>query len=138
MAITPTAAFAQFPKTLTEEITGADDVSSETPANTVLIAQADSVNGGLLTSVTVTPKETVVSAVRVNLYTSLNGGTTKKFFMSALMAAHVVADTTEIPSTSFNLTEDAPRRLQAGEEIYAGAATALTGGMNAASQWSDF
>jgi len=139
MAITPTAAFAQFPKTLTETVTAADDITTSTQTNTVLIAQADATNGGILTKVTAIQRAALVADNRVDLFISKDGGTTQKFLLSALMPTHTpIAVTTEVPVTDFGFTEENPLRLEAGDEIHAGSSTALAGGINFTGEWSDF
>lgn len=138
MAITPTAAFAQFPMSLTEEVTAADDITTTTQTNTVLIAQGDAVNGGILTKVTAIQKASTVAIFRLDLFTSSDGGTTQKFFQSIEMPVHAVAVTDEIPQVDFGFTEEATKRLKAGEEIWAGSSTALAGGINFTGEWSDF
>jgi len=138
MAITPTAAFAQFPQTLTEAVTAADDITTTTQTNTVLIAQADATNGGILTKVTAIQKATTVADFRLDLFISKDGGTTQKFLLSALMVTHAVAITTKIPETDFGFSEENTLRLEAGDEIHAGSSTALAGGINFTGEWSDF
>ena len=138
MANTPTAAFAQFPQTLTEEVAAADDITTSTQTNTVLIVQADATNGGILTKVTAIQKATTVAIFRLDLFTSKDGGTNQEFFKSVEMPVHAVAITDEIPQVDFGFSEDVTKRLKAGEEIWAGSSTALAGGINFTSEWSDF
>ena len=137
MAKIPTAAFAQTPMTGRATVTGADDVTS-TPANTVLIVTADATEGGMLTRLTAIPRADTITAISLRLFISQDGGTTKLLINSVLMADHAPATTTAIPVTDFGYTEDSPLRLEAGNELYVGAAVALSGGISFNSEWSDF
>lgn len=136
MAKTPTAAFAQTPQTLNALTTGADDVTSA-PANTIIIATAGA-DGAILTSLTAIPRADTVTAISLHLFISQDSGTTKLLINSALMADHPPLTTTAIPVTDFGYTEDAPLRLKSGDELYVGAAVALSGGISFNSEWSDF
>jgi len=135
MAITPTAAFAQTPKTLNAIVTAADDLTSA-PANTVKIATAGS-DGAILTKLTAIPRATV-TASSLHLFISKDTGTTKLLVNSVLMSAHTVAATTAVPVTDFGYTEDAPLRLEAADELYVGSGVALAGGISFNSESSDF
>lgn len=134
MAVVPTAAFAQTPKTLSATITGVDDLTSA-PANTVIIATAGA-DGAIFTKLSAIPRATV-TASSLHLFISRDGGTTKLLVNSALMAAHTVAATTAVPVTDFGYTEDAPLRLEAADELYVGSGVALAGGIEFNSEWSD-
>ena len=136
MAKTFTAPFAQTPMTLSATVTGVDDLT-DAPANTVLLATADAVEGALLTNLTAIPRATV-TASSLHLFISKDGGTTKKLLNSVLMGAHTVAATTAVPVTNFNYSEASSFRLEAGDELYVGSAVALTGGIQFTAQWTDF
>jgi len=136
MAITNTAAFAQTAQTGTAIVVGVDDLTSA-PANTVILGTAGA-DGAILTAVTAIPRATV-TASSLHLFISKDGGTTKILLDSALMAAHTVAGTTAVPVTTFTAySEDEPLRLNAGDQIYAGSAVALAGGIAFTAEWSDF
>jgi hypothetical protein len=136
MAKTDTAPFAQTAKTSSAVVTGADDVT-DAPVNTVLLETAGT-EGALLTKLTAMPRATV-TASSLHLFISQDSGTTKRLNDSALMEAHTVAATTEIPQTVFStITEDTPIRMEAGDELYVGSGVALAGGIVFASEMTDF
>lgn len=136
MTKTFTAPFAQTPMTLSATVTGVDDLT-DSPANTVLLATADAVEGAMLTKLTAIPRATV-TASSLHLFISKDSGTTKKLLKSKLMGAHTVAATTAIPETDFGYTETLTLRLEAGDELYVGSAVALAGGIVFNSEWTDF
>lgn len=126
MATTDLPVFPQNPLITTAIVTGVDDLTSA-PANTVLLLTAGT-NGTEVSSVTAIPRATV-TASSLHLFTSDDTGTTKILFDSALMAAHTVAATTEIPVTDFGYTETNTIILDPGVELYAGSGVALAGGI---------
>jgi hypothetical protein len=136
--MTFTAPFAQTPKTGYCLCTSAtSNYSTDAPANTVKIVTAGA-NGALLTRLTAIPRGTV-TATCLQSFLSKDSGTTKRLFDSELMAAHTVAATTAIPETTFgNYTEDTPLRLEAGDEIYVGAAVTLAQGIAFRAEYTDF
>lgn len=137
MAIVNTAAFAQVPKTGVATVTAADDLT-DAPANTVLIVTADALDGAIVTKITAIPRATI-TASRLDLFISKDSGTTKKFLDSETMAAFTVVATAEVPETVFaNITETAPIRLEAGDELYVGSGVALAGGIQFTAEWTDF
>lgn len=136
MANTFTAPFAQTPKIGTAVCTAAGAITNDTPTNTVLLATAGA-NGAIVTKINAMPRATV-TASSLHLYVSLDAGTTKRMFDSALMAAYTQATTTLTPKTAFSPTESAPIRLPAGAEIYAQSEVALAGGIVFAAEYTDF
>lgn len=137
MAKTFTAPFAQAPKTATAVCTAADTVADDAPANTQLLLTAGA-DGALVTRIWAMPRATV-TATRLSLWLSKDGGTTKRLIDSELMAAHTVAATTAIPETAFtNYTESLPLRLEAADKLYVGAGVALASGIVFKAEFTDF
>lgn len=134
MAITATAAFPQTPKINTAVVVAADDLT-DAPANTVILVTAGA-NGAEVSAITAIPRATV-TASSLHLFVSSDGGTTKRLLDSALMAAHTVAATTEVPTTDFGYTESNTIILDAADELYVGSAVALAGGIVFTGQWVD-
>ena len=138
MALTFTAPFAQTPKIATAVCTAAtSSVNGDSPTNTVLLLEAGA-DGALLTRLSALPRATV-TATRLGLWISLDGGTTKRWIDSVLMSAHTVATTTAIPVTAFSLySENLPDRLPAGAQLYVGIAVALADGIVFCARYTDF
>jgi len=137
MAITDTAAFAQFTQTGFAEATAVSVISTSTPTNTILIATAG-IDGALLSSLTAMPRATV-GATALYFFVSKDSGTTKLLADSEVMAVHTVAATTEIPETVFtNISQSKPFRLNAGDQVYVSIGVALTEGIVFKAEWTDF
>lgn len=106
-------------------VTGANTSYTDTPANSVELVAAQT-KGARITKVTALARATN-TATELQLFTSKDSGTTKKFLKSALMAAYTVAQTTKQTETSFNYSETDPLYLEAGESLYAAIGVANTG-----------
>lgn len=128
--------FAQAGRTVTAVATAAKTTYNDA-ANAVLLCTAHATAGSLLKALSAMPRATV-TATKLQLYISFDGGTTLWLISSALMAAHTVANTTATPITSFaDITEDTPIRLPAGSSLYVGISVALAGGVVFAGQIED-
>lgn len=137
MAKTFTAPFAQNPKTVTAVATGAvGTLTGDAPTNTVLLLTAGA-DGAILTKISAIPRATVTASDLV-VFISKDSGTTKRFIDSKLMAAYTMATTTATPVTSFDYSESAPLRLEAGDEIYVGSQVALANGIVFKAEYTDF
>ena len=137
MAKTFTAPFAQTPKTATAVATAAvADLNTDAPTNTLLLLTSGT-EGSILTKLTAIPRATVTASDLV-VFISKDGGTTKRFIDSKLMAAHTQATTTATPVTAFDYSESSPLRLEAGDEIYVGSQVALAGGIVFKAEYTDF
>lgn len=138
MAKTFTAPFAQTPKHKTAVATGAvGSIAGDTPTNTVELLTAGD-DGAILTSLKAIPRATVTASSLV-LFSSLDGGTTKRLIDSELMGAQTVSTTAAIAETPFsNYSETAPLRLEAGEKLYVGSQVALASGIVFAAEYTDF
>jgi hypothetical protein len=137
MANTFTAPFAQTPKTATAVASSAvGSLTGDSPTNTVLLLTAGS-DGALVTRLTAIPRATVTASDLV-VFISKDSGTTKRFFASKLMAAYTAATTTATPVTAFDYSEDAPLRLEAGDQIYVGSQVALANGIVFTAEFTNF
>lgn len=137
MAKTPTAAFAQNPKTFTVVATGAvSGLATDAPTNTVELLTAGT-EGAIVTSVTAMPRGTV-TASSLLLFLSKDGGATKRLLASALMQAHTVSATTMIPVSRFDFSEMSPLRLEAGDRIFVGTAVLAADGIVFSAQATDY
>lgn len=136
MAKTFTAPFAQTPKTATAVVTGAASITTDAPANTVLLFTAGT-DGAILTALSAMPRATVTASDLV-LFISKDAGTTKRLIDSKLMSAYTVAATTATPVTQFGYSESSPMRLAAGDALYVGSQVALAGGIVFEAQYTEF
>lgn len=128
--------YAQTGRTVTAVATTAKTTYNDA-ANAVLLCTAHATAGSLLKALSAMPRATV-TASKLQLYISFDGGATLWLISSALMAAHTVANTTATPITSFaDITEDTPIRLPAGSALYVGISVALAGGVVFAGQVED-
>jgi len=136
MAKTATAAFAQTLKNASAVATTASTgLDGTTPTNTVLLFKAGT-EGALLTRLSAIPRATV-TATDLLVWISKDDGTTKHFFDSALMAAHTVANTTAVPTTTFSRFNEAnPGRIEAGASLYVG--VAVTGNVVFNAAYTEF
>jgi hypothetical protein len=126
MAVTPNSIVTpQTINTGTAVCTTANTTYSDTPTNSVLLFTAGA-NGSRLTKITALARATV-TATECQLFRSSDGGTTKRFFDSALMAAYTVAATTKQTKADFGYTDLAPLILEPGEQIYAAIGVTNTG-----------
>lgn len=124
-----TTPFAQTIFNSTAVLTAAvANLATDAPTNTLLLCQAG-VEGAVVTAIEGMPRATV-TATALYLFSSLDGGVTKRLFDSVLMPAYTYSTTTAIPQTVFpNYSEDSPLRLGSGEQIYVGASVALASGI---------
>jgi len=128
MALNHDPVFAAAGRTVTAVATAAKTTYNDA-ANAVLLCTAHATAGSLLKALSAMPRATV-TASKLQLYISFDGGTTLWLISSAVMAAHTVAATTSTPITFFSdITEDTPIRLPAGSSLYVATAVALAGGI---------
>lgn len=95
--------------------------------NAVLLMTAGA-NGSILYKLTAIPRMTV-TVCQLQLYRSPDGGVTLNFVNSALMAAYVMAQTTQAPQTDFGYTEAAGLRLAVGDSLYVATGVAFATGV---------
>lgn len=128
----------QTPKSahIVQSFTATTTPGSTTPANTVLLVTAGT-NGGRLTKLRAQPVATVTVS-QLQEFRSLDTGTTKKWANSALgaPAGYTLAGTTLPPPADFGYSEDNPKILSAGEQIYVG--SGVTGSWAFEAEWADY
>jgi hypothetical protein len=86
------------------------------PGNVVLLITAGA-QGGRYTGLTATPQENV-TANNLQLFSSIDGGTTKNFIAGATGAADTVSAVDGPNTVDFGYSEDNPLYLQANEKLY--------------------
>jgi hypothetical protein len=125
----------QAPKSGVVNLTTANTVYGTSPTNAVLLATAGA-NGARLTKLQAIPCESITTANQIQLFRSVDGGTTKYFADSALMAVYTMAQTTEAPTTDFGYSDDNPLILQPNERLYA--AEGQSKSVNVVAEWADY
>lgn len=125
MAVTPNSLITpQMPLTSSALCTAAN-TNYVAPNQTQLLVAAQA-NGARITKV---HAHTVASMTNTEcqLYTSIDGGVTKRLLKSELMATYTVAATTEQPPTDFGYNDNNPLLLGANEALYCAIGVAQTG-----------
>lgn len=114
----------------------ANSTYTSTPTNSVLLVTAGS-NGGRLTKLRAIPTATV-TATQLQEFRSLDTGTTKKFSNAVLGApsGYTMAGTTLPPIADFGYSDDNPKILAAGEQLYV--AAGVTGSWAFEAEWADY
>jgi hypothetical protein len=107
---------------------GSNATSGATGGGTACLAQLarTSANGARITRLTALARATN-TATELQLYVSNDGGTTKRFIRSVLMAAYTVAQTTGQTATDFGYSDSSPLILSASETLYVGIGVTNTG-----------
>lgn len=105
--------------------TTANTAYTDTPSNAVELVPAQT-KGCRITKVTALARATN-TATELQLFTSTDSGTTKKFVDSALLSAYTVAATTKQTRGDFAFSETSPLTLAAGESLYAAIGVSNTG-----------
>lgn len=126
MAMTPTAVFAQTPKTNKATLTAAVAVGA---AGTIIVTAG--ANGAVVTSVRFTPNGTVTGA-GVNLNRA--GAPVR----SESLAAYTLAPTAKLPQVSFDVSRDYPIMLAAGETLDVSLLVAQAAGVTVFAEWMDY
>jgi hypothetical protein len=134
--MTPTAAFAQTPKTASAVVTAAlSSIGTDTPGGTVLLMTAGA-NGAILTRLTAIPRS-AVSASSLVLYLSNDNGVTQRLIDSETMPLQTITTGAGINETTFaNYSETRPLRLGAGDKLYVG--SQLSTGIVFKAEYTDF
>lgn len=114
----------------------ANTTYTTTPTNTVLLVTAGA-NGSRMTKLRAIPTATV-TVTQLQEFRSLDSGTTKKLSNAALGAAsgYTMVGTTLPPIADFGYSDDNPKILKAGEQIYV--AAGVTGSWSFEAEWSDY
>lgn len=123
-------------KTGTAVLATASTDIDDAPTASVLLMTAGAA-GARLTKITALPRATV-TATMIQIYLSKDAGVTQRLIDTALMAAHTVSNTTEIPTTDFGYSDLAPMFLEAGDRLYAATSVALAGGIVVKAEWGDY
>jgi len=105
-------------------------------ANAVLLLTMGA-DGGEVTEVRATPRATC-TATMLQLYLSLDGGTTLSLFETSLLPATTVSSTAAITVGTFAAREGQPYRLPANARLYAAIGVALAGGVQFVAQGRNF
>ena len=107
---------------------GSNATSSTTGGGTAVLAQLarTSANGVRITRLTALARATN-TATELQLYVSNDGGTTKRFIRSVLMAAYTVAQTTGQTAVDMGYSDSSPLILSASETLYVGIGVTNTG-----------
>ena len=126
MAVTPNSIVTpQTPIAATAVATTANTTYTDTPTNTVQLLAAQA-NGARMQKLTALARATV-TATELQLYVSSDGGTTKRFILSKLMAAYTVAATTAQTAIDFGYTDAAPLILSSTESLWVAIGVTNTG-----------
>jgi len=114
----------------------ANTTYTTTPTNTVLLVTAGA-SGGRLTKLRAIPTATV-TATQLQEFRSADAGTTKTFSNSILGASggYTMAQTTAPPIADFGYSDDNPKLLAAGEQLYV--AAGVTGAWSFEAEWADY
>lgn len=136
--MTPTAAFAQTPKTADAVVTAAlANLGTDAPTGLQLLMTAGA-NGNIVTRLSAAPRATV-TATSLVLFISRDNGVTLRLKDSATMAAQTLSTTAGITPTPFtNYSESRPMRLGAGDKLYVGSQVALAAGIVFSAEYTDF
>lgn len=126
----------QTPKTATAVVDTASTDLDDAPTTSVLLVTFGA-NGGRLMGLTAVPRATV-TATRLDMWLSKDSGTTKRLIDTALMAAHTVAATTEIPTTDFGYSPDNYIDFEAADRIYMSTAVTLAGGIVICAKYAEY
>lgn len=114
----------QRPIAYSAVVTTANTNYTDTPTNTVQIIPGLT-QGARITKVTALTRATLAAA-EVQLFTSIDSGTTKKFIDSALLAATVSQTTRQVKAT-FGFSESEPLILAANESLWVATGVTTTG-----------
>lgn len=128
----------QVIKSATAVATNAGTDVGDAPTNTVKLIAAGP-NGARYTKVSASPRATV-SATQLRLFRSSDGGVTKRWFKSELMAAQNVGSpwNTKMVSTDLGYSDVNPLMLGANEEVYVSIGVALLAGIVFDAEGGDF
>lgn len=135
--ITNVPAFAQLTKTNQAVLTAACVLgAANAPTNTVLVATAGP-DGGMLTSVSITPRSSVVAGTAY-VFTSPDAGVNQYLIGAVQISLQTITTTSGISNIVFNFTESTSRRMAPNERIYIGSTSVAASGSAGDAQWSDF
>jgi hypothetical protein len=128
MAVTKNSIITpQTPKSWTALTTTANTDLTATASGATLLITAGA-NGARVTVVNARPIATN-TLTALQLFSSKDGGTTRRLIKTKAMAAYTVANTTEIPEVDFGYSDELPLTLEADEQIFVGNAVTQAGGI---------
>ena len=149
MANTFEAPFAQTPQTASAvavtavSMTTSGVEQSATVTNSVLLCTAG-VNGAVVTELLALPRATCTASA-LFIWSSTDTGTNKYLVGTGLLPAYTLAATTQNIPYSFKhsdnatlISEAAPLRLKAGEQLWVGTGVTLASGIVFNIRYSDF
>lgn len=135
MAVTPNSIVTpQTPKSAFAEVTTASTDFDTSPTTTVLLLTAGS-NGARLTRLNAVPCETV-TANFLQVYRSINTGTTKYLSAAATGGSDTVSATDGPSVVDFGYSEANPMILQGSEQIYV--ATGISKKYHFVAEYADY
>jgi len=127
MATTPNSIVTpQKPVTASAVATTANTAYG-TPTNTVQLSFTGSPTDGIRVTKVTALAQATPTATECQLFISTDGGTTKRFIDSALMAAYTVAQTTAQTKATFGYADTSPLILAAGETLWVAIGVTNTG-----------
>lgn len=137
MALTQNkVAFLQTPRTATAVLTTASTDLDDSPTTAVHLLTAGS-NGSRLVGLTAIPRDTV-TATRVDVWLSKDGGATLHLIGDFVVAAHTVANATAIPVSSSGLSMRNVAELEADDRLYVSASVSLAAGIVVFAKFIDY
>jgi len=125
----------QQPQAQSSALSTSANTNYTAPTNTTKVCTAGA-NGARLTRLAAIPCATV-TATQLQLFRSPDGGTTKRFVRSALMAAYTMAQTTLCAQTDFGFSDSNPLILDANEELYMAVGVGSVQ-INVECEWADY
>ena len=124
----------QTPRSAMVGVATANTTFTTSPANTALLVTFGT-NGGRLTRLQAVPLETV-TANALQVYRSIDGGTTKYLAATAMGGADTVSGTDGPTLVDFGYSDDNPLIGQANERVYV--ATGIAKAYNFIAEWADY
>jgi hypothetical protein len=121
---------------MVQAFTASTNLNTTTPTNTVLLVTAGA-SGARLTKLRAIPAATV-TVTQLQEFRSLDSGSTKKFSNAVLgaSAGYTMAGATQPPIADFGYSDDNPKLLAAGEQLYV--ATGVTGTWAFEAEWANY
>lgn len=130
MAGTPNSLITpQAVKTATAVVTTAKSNLTDTTNVVKLLANDAIPNGALIKHIYAIPRGTTTQDIQVQLYRSYNFGVTVFLSETSIIQAQTINSTGPISRAEFSATQDTPMRVQAAEELWVAASTAVTSGI---------
>ncbi|MBX7147127.1 MAG: hypothetical protein K1X44_07450 [Alphaproteobacteria bacterium] len=129
--------FIKTTKTSQAVATLANNDVDDNPVGTVLLTTSGN-EGSIVTNITALARASLASSMACYLYLSKDNGVTQRLLSVKLMASFTFSPTTAQIPVDFGYSETLPLKLEAGDQIYCGIATALVGGVVFTCQRQDY